>query len=96
VPHRCARVLARYINDGGDASAQNARFVKIPSRRRACVLAMRDIRKGDEIYASYGPLYWTNQTDRYAAPSYRNAQQTPYLTSSVVSTRPPVSNIVGN
>jgi hypothetical protein len=89
-------VLARYINDGGDASAQNARFVKIPSRRRACVLAMLDIRKGEEIYASYGPLYWTNETARYAAPSVRDAQQTPYLTSSVVSTRPPVSNIVGN
>jgi SET domain-containing protein len=56
---------------------------------------MRDIRKGEEIYASYGPLYWTNETDRYAAPSARNTQQTPYLTSSVVSTRPPATNIVG-
>ena len=35
------------------------RFVKIPSRRRACVRALREIRQGEEIYASYGPCYWS-------------------------------------
>ncbi len=51
-------VLSRYINDGGSAEIQNTRFVKMPSRRRACVQATRAIRKGEEIYASYGPRYW--------------------------------------
>jgi hypothetical protein len=51
-------VLSRYINDGGSAEIQNTRFVKMPSRRRACVLATRAIRTGEEIYASYGTCYW--------------------------------------
>jgi len=61
-------VLARYINDGGAAGAQNARFVKLPSRRRACVVAKRDIRAGEEIYASYGPIYWADEAARDVAP----------------------------
>ncbi len=51
-------VLSRYINDGGSAETQNARFIQMPSRRRACVQATRAIRKGEEIYASYGTCYW--------------------------------------
>ena len=61
-------VLARYINDGGNSGAQNARFVKLPSRRRAAVVATRDVRAGEEIYASYGPRYWTDETARDVAP----------------------------
>ena len=59
------RVLARYINDGGADAAQNARFVKLPSRRRACVVATRDVRAGEEIY---GPYYWIDETRRDVAP----------------------------
>ena len=65
-------VLARYINDGGDESAQNVRFVALPSRRRACALATRDIRKGEEIYASYGASYWRTKVPKRAPDANLN------------------------
>jgi hypothetical protein len=44
----------RYVNDNFDASKLNARFDKDKERRRAALVATRDIRRGEEIYASYG------------------------------------------
>eukprot|EP00466_Bigelowiella_natans_P010187 jgi/Bigna1/91178/estExt_fgenesh1_pg.C_910080 len=51
-------VLARYINDIADTKKRNATFVKIPKEKMAKVVALRDIRPGEEIYASYGEGYW--------------------------------------
>uniref|UniRef100_A0A7S0P2K7 SET domain-containing protein n=1 Tax=Calcidiscus leptoporus TaxID=127549 RepID=A0A7S0P2K7_9EUKA len=49
---------ARYINDHFDAKKINARFEKLKPQRRAIAIATRDIRAGEEIYASYGETYW--------------------------------------
>ena len=48
----------RYVNDHFDARMLNARFDKNKPKRRAKLIAMRAIRKGEEIYASYGESYW--------------------------------------
>ena len=55
-------VLARYINDAREESEQNARFVKIKKLKKAQVLSIRDIQPGEEIYASYGSIYWRHRT----------------------------------
>uniref|UniRef100_A0A7S0LDV9 SET domain-containing protein n=1 Tax=Coccolithus braarudii TaxID=221442 RepID=A0A7S0LDV9_9EUKA len=49
---------ARYINDHFDQTKLNARFEKLKPKRRALAVATRDIRAGEEIYASYGETYW--------------------------------------
>ena len=49
---------ARYINDHADPAAINARFVKCRKTRKALVVALRDIRAGEEVYCSYGEAYW--------------------------------------
>ena len=51
-------VHARYINDCRDKRVHNVSFDKRPSEQRALVVASRPIAAGDELYASYGPLYW--------------------------------------
>ena len=69
-PSRCGRINAhvdarfavnspgRYVNDNFDPRALNARFDKIKPERRARLVATREIRAGEEIYASYGAAYW--------------------------------------
>lgn len=54
-------VLARYINDHIDASRHNVKFVKLKSELRALVLATGPIRAGEEVFASYGAVYWKNR-----------------------------------
>ncbi len=49
----------RYVNDNFDAAAINATFVKDKKAKRATLVATRDIRAGEEIYASYGESYWS-------------------------------------
>ena len=48
----------RYVNDHFDQSRLNARFDKDKKRRRATVVAIRRIRRGEEVYVSYGETYW--------------------------------------
>ncbi len=52
--------LARYINDNltDGGRHRNVRFVKDPARRSATVMATRDLRAGEELYAEYGDGYW--------------------------------------
>ena len=50
---------ARYVNDHFDKSKLNAEFHKDKARKRALLVATRSIRRGEEIYASYGESYWT-------------------------------------
>ena len=63
-------VHARYINDCRDKRVHNVSFDKRPSERRALVVASRPISAGDELYASYGPLYWLG-ADMRGEPSAR-------------------------
>lgn len=52
-------VLARFINDcRGRMGGYNVRFDKRPGEGRADVVAVRDIRAGEELFADYGRLYW--------------------------------------
>ena len=43
---------------GRDKRCHNVAFDKRPDERRARVVAARPVFAGDELYASYGPLYW--------------------------------------
>ena len=63
-------VHARYINDCRDKRVHNVSFDKRPSERRALVVAARPIAAGDELYASYGQLYWLG-ADMRGEPSAR-------------------------
>jgi hypothetical protein len=63
-------VHARYINDCRDKRVHNVSFDKRPAERRALVVAARPIAAGDELYASYGPLYWLG-ADMRGEPSAR-------------------------
>ena len=63
-------VHARYINDSRDKRVHNVSFDKRPSEQRALVVASRPIAAGDELYASYGPLYWLG-ADMRGEPSAR-------------------------
>ena len=51
-------VLGRYINDARDPDLQNSKFVKLKSAKKALVVALREIQPGEEIFASYGSVYW--------------------------------------
>ena len=63
-------VHARYINDCRDKRVHNVSFDKRPSEQRALVVASRPIAAGDELYASYGQLYWLG-ADMRGEPSAR-------------------------
>lgn len=52
---------ARYVNDNFDKSQLNAEFHKDKARKRAILVATRFIKRGEEIYASYGESYWTSR-----------------------------------
>ena len=52
---------ARYVNDHFDKERLNARFDKNKEKRTATLVATRAIRRGEEIYASYGESYWRSR-----------------------------------
>ena len=49
------------VNDNFDKSQLNAEFHKDKARKRAILVATRFIKRGEEIYASYGESYWTSR-----------------------------------
>jgi hypothetical protein len=52
-------VLARYINDcRGRRGGYNVAFERHPRDDKADVVALRDIRAGEELYIDYGRIYW--------------------------------------
>lgn len=52
-------VLARYINDcRGRLGGYNVVFERRPRDEKADVVALRDIRAGEELYVDYGRFYW--------------------------------------
>mmetsp|Transcript_25742 Transcript_25742/g.66589 ORF Transcript_25742/g.66589 Transcript_25742/m.66589 type:complete len:191 (+) Transcript_25742:13-585(+) len=64
-----ANMLARYINDNQDDSALNAEFVRIMYDHRALVIATRNVKPGEEIYASYGSRYWVSRAPSPGTPA---------------------------
>lgn len=51
-------IKARYINDCLDETQYNVKYVMDAPNERAIVVALRDIRVGEEMYVSYGSAYW--------------------------------------
>lgn len=47
-------VTRRYINDCRNASLYNVAFKKLPEERKALVVALKDIKPGEEIFVDYG------------------------------------------
>jgi hypothetical protein len=56
-PRLLPHIKARYINDPLNEDMINCRFV--PEEFRAAVVATREIRPGEELFASYGTAYWS-------------------------------------
>ena len=51
--------MARYINDTYKTDkSRNCKFLKMRIENRASVIAMRDIKRGEELFAEYGSGYW--------------------------------------
>ena len=51
--------MASYINDTYKTDkSRNCKFLKMSVENRASVVAMRDIKKGEELFAEYGSGYW--------------------------------------
>ena len=53
--------IARYINDSINPAGYNVVFDKQPDNlpyARARVVALRDIEAGEELFVSYGKMYW--------------------------------------
>lgn len=50
--------LARFINDCVNPAGHNVKFVKLPDKLKAEVVATRDIYPGEEVYVDYGKWYW--------------------------------------
>uniref|UniRef100_A0A0G4GDC7 SET domain-containing protein n=1 Tax=Chromera velia CCMP2878 TaxID=1169474 RepID=A0A0G4GDC7_9ALVE len=72
-PHK--NVLARYINDNFDSEKLNCKFVKLKSEKKALVVALRDIAPGEELFASYGQVYWRAKEMRDADEQQRREGQ---------------------
>mmetsp|Transcript_11352 Transcript_11352/g.13517 ORF Transcript_11352/g.13517 Transcript_11352/m.13517 type:complete len:217 (+) Transcript_11352:70-720(+) len=53
--------FGRYVNDNGDPESINAKFEALPKKQKAVIRAKRNISIGEEIYASYGNIYWIKQ-----------------------------------
>mmetsp|Transcript_7304 Transcript_7304/g.23262 ORF Transcript_7304/g.23262 Transcript_7304/m.23262 type:complete len:175 (-) Transcript_7304:420-944(-) len=58
---------ARYVNDHFDSAKRNAHFIKDKRAKRAKLVAMRPIARGEEVYASYGESYWRARGIEYQA-----------------------------
>lgn len=63
--------FGRYCNDGFNKN--NAEFTCFDDSVKGGVIATKSIRKGSEIYASYGSVYWTDD-EKFALLSPVNQQ----------------------
>jgi hypothetical protein len=56
----CPLIAARYINDCINPAGWNVRFDKQPEADPPCaqVVALRDIKAGEEFFVDYGRWYW--------------------------------------
>ena len=60
-PQPVLSIKARFINDPLNEAVVNCKFVPDPSEFRCAVVATRDIRAGEELFVSYGEIYWSQQ-----------------------------------
>ena len=60
-PQPLPQIKARYINDPINESLVNCIFKAEPSLSRCSVVSLRDIYPGEELFVSYGELYWSQQ-----------------------------------
>ena len=58
-PGRLENIKARYINDPLNTSFINCKYV--PQELRSAVTSIREIYPGEELFASYGEIYWKSQ-----------------------------------
>ena len=54
-------IKARYINDPLNDQFVNCKFVPQSEQFRCAVVATRDIIPGEELFVSYGEMYWSQQ-----------------------------------
>ena len=57
----------RYANDSLSKMKINAKFSKVLGEDGAVLKSIRDIKKNEEIYVSYGVGYWRDEPDRLAS-----------------------------
>ena len=55
-------ILARFINDPINTKYYNCRYEPDAQHFRSNVVATRDIKPGEEIFAPYGEAYWSQQS----------------------------------
>jgi len=60
-PGPLLHIKARYINDPLNEEAVNCKFVPELSMFRCAVVITRDIFPGEELFISYGSMYWSQQ-----------------------------------
>lgn len=60
-PRETLDVKARYINDPLNDRLVNCKFVPDPKEFRCKVIATRTIYPGEELFISYGNIYWEQQ-----------------------------------
>ena len=58
-PGQLKDIKARYINDPLNTSLINCKYV--PQELRSAVTAIREINPGEELFVSYGDIYWKSQ-----------------------------------
>lgn len=56
-----AKCFAKYANDANGISKskfKNNAVITLDEKDKVCLMAVRDIRAGEEIFCSYGKIYW--------------------------------------
>eukprot|EP00978_Attheya_sp_CCMP212_P013827 scaffold34868_cov57-Attheya_sp.AAC.4 len=56
------QIKARYINDPLNEMLYNCAYVPDPKQLGCVCMALRDVEPGEELFASYGEMYWSQQT----------------------------------
>jgi hypothetical protein len=56
------QIKARYINDPLNEMLYNCTCIPDPKQFRCAVTALRDVEHGEELFISYGEMYWSQQT----------------------------------
>lgn len=56
-----SKCFAKYANDANGSSKskfKNNAVITLDEKDKVCLMALRDIRAGEEIFCSYGKIYW--------------------------------------
>lgn len=55
----------RFINDGQDPNCVAKYILGLDNLWHICYIAIKDIKKGDQLLVSYGPAYWNARKNKY-------------------------------